>query len=87
MGMFTTLSLLPLVLWMFCFHLPKEEELFFFGRELKLCYIIQWERRVGEDTEKPAGTCRESLGVFKDRGAPEYFLRHESKRRKGKGFD
>lgn len=45
------------------------------------------ERRVGEDTEKPAGTCRESLGVFKDRGAPEYFLRHENKRRKGKGFD
>lgn len=30
---------------------------------------------------------RKSLGVFKDRGAPEYFLRHESKGRKRRGFD
>jgi hypothetical protein len=47
------------------FPLAKEEELFFFGRQVKLCYIIkdgvENNDGVQKETEKPFGTCQERV--------------------------
>lgn len=46
--------LFPPAIWIFCLPLPKEEGWFFSGREVKLVYIIRWERGTGRGRYRKA---------------------------------